>query len=105
MEQTLLSKKQLAERWKISISTLDRRIREGIIKPVKGHGHPRFNLEDVLKAEGTDNSKMSPFERRRLEREKSELEQRIIELEEENRSIKRQLTNVVAEIMPILKEA
>jgi predicted site-specific integrase-resolvase len=105
MEQPLLSKKQLAKRWEISISTLDRRIREGLISPVKGHKTPKFNMDDVLKAEGTDNSKLSPFERRRLEKEKSELEQRIVELEEENRRIKRQLTNVVAEIMPILKEA
>jgi hypothetical protein len=56
-------------------------------------------------AEGTDNSKLSPFERRKLEGEKMRLKERIVELEEENRNIKRQLTNVVAEIMPILKES
>ena len=103
MDQSLLSKQQLAERWGISASTLDRRIREGIIKPVKGYGHPKFNLEDILKAEGTDYSKMSPFERRKLEQEKAELEQKVMRLEEENQRIKRQMTNVVAEIMPILK--
>lgn len=105
MEQSLLTKKQLAERWNISISTLDRRIREGVIKPVKGMTSIRFNIEDILQAEGTDNSKMSPFERRRLLRDKEELEERIAELEEENQNIKKQLTNVVAEIMPILQQA
>ena len=89
----------------ISISTLDRRIREGCLTPVKGHKTPKFNIYDVMKLAGTEVDKLSPFERRRLEREKSELEQRVVELEEENRRIKRQMTNVVAEIMPILKEA
>ena len=101
MDKALLSKKELAERWGISISTLDRRIKEGVIKPVKGMTTIRFNMSDILKAEGYD--KMSPFERRRLERDKEELQERIAELEEENQSIKKQLTNVVAEIMPILQ--
>lgn len=101
MEQSLLSKKELCDRWGISISTLDRRVREGVIKPVKGMTAIRFNMSDILKAEGHD--KMSPFERRRLERDKEELKERIAELEEECEQIKKQLTNVVAEIMPILQ--
>ena len=105
MGQQLITKPQLAKRWEISISTLNRRIEEGLISPVKGHKSPRFNLDDVLRAEGSETGKLSPFERRRLEREKAELEQKVQELEEENKNIKRQLTNVVAEIMPILKEA
>lgn len=104
MEKTLLSKKETAKELGISISTLDRRVKDGLLTPVKGHKTPKFNIYDVMKAAGTEVDRLSPFERRRLEREKSELEQRIVELEEENRSIKRQLTNVVAEIMPILKE-
>lgn len=104
-QQQLLSKKETIEILGISISTLDRRVREGHLTPVKGHKTPKFNLYDVMKLAGTEVDRLSPFERRKLEREKSELEQRVLELEEENRSIKRQLTNVVAEIMPILKEA
>ena len=101
MEKSLLSKKELANRWGISISTLDRRVREGVIKPVKGMTTIRFNMSDILKVEWYD--KMSPFERRRLEKDKEELKERIAELEDENQSIKKQLTNVVAEIMPILQ--
>lgn len=104
MSQQLLNKKEAAEILGYSTSTLDRRVREGKIPTVKGHKTPKFNLYDVMKAAGTDTSKLSPFERKRLEREKAELEQKVIELEEENRNIKRQLTNVVAEIMPILRE-
>ena len=101
MEKSLLSKKELANRWGISISTLDRRIKEGVISPVKRMATIRFSMSDILKAEGYD--KMSPFERRRLERDKEELQRRIREREEECEQIKKQLTNVVAEIMPILQ--
>lgn len=105
MGKILLSKKETAVELGISISTLDRRIKDGLLTPVKGHKTPKFNVYDVMKAAGTEIDRLSPFERKRLEKEKAELEQRVLELEEENRSIKRQLTNVVAEIMPILKEA
>lgn len=104
MEQTLLSRTEAAEILGYSTSTLDRRVREGKISPVKGHKTPRFNLYDVQKLAGTDMDKLSPFERRRLEREKSELEQRITELEEENRIIKSKITNSVADLSQILRE-
>lgn len=99
----LLSKKELAQRWDCSLSTIDRRIRENAIKPAL-KSPIRFNIEDILKAEGTEVGKLSPYERKRLEREIETLEHKLMELQEENRNIKRQLTNVVAEIMPILKE-
>ena len=104
-EQILLSTGDLAKRWGISTATVDRRVREGLISPVRGHKTPQFNFYDVLKAEGTDASKLSPFERRRLERTNKELEQRVVELEEEKEKLKRQLTKIVAEIMPVLSES
>ena len=33
MEEKLLSKKELAERWNCSLATIDRRIREKVINP------------------------------------------------------------------------
>ena len=104
MEQQLLTKKQLAKRWGMCTATIDRRVKKGQISPAMA-SPIRFNLEDVLKAEGTDYSKMSPFERRRLEREKAELEQKVMMLEEENRIIKSKITNSVADLSQILKEA
>ena len=100
----LLSKKELAERWDCSISTIDRRIREKAIKPAL-KSPIRFNIDDILRAEGTEISKLSPYERKQLEREIEGLQHRVNELEKENSNIKRQLTNGVAEIMTILKEA
>lgn len=102
--KTLYSRKELSERWGVSVTTLDRRIKEGKISPTNTTGHPRFHIDDILKSEGTDNSKMSPFERRRLERKIEELEEENQELKDKNEGIKKQLVNVVAEIMPILQE-
>ena len=103
MTQQMLSKKELAERWGCSLATIDRRVREKAIKPAL-KSPIRFNIEDILRAEGTEVGKLSPYERKRLEREIEGLEDKVNELEEENKRIKRQMTNVVAEIMPILKE-
>lgn len=104
MEQTLLSRKDLAKRWGVSTSTIDRRVRENLISPVDGYKTPQFNLFDVLKVEGTDTSKMSPFERKRLERDIEKLEEENSRLKEEKERLRRQLTNVVAGIMPVLTE-
>ena len=104
MEKQLLSKLETAEILGYSISTLDRRVREGEIKPVKGHKTPKFNVYDVMKLAGTDTGKLSPFERRRLMKRIEELEEQNESLEKEIRGVRRQLTNVVAEIMPILQE-
>lgn len=104
MEKTLLSKQELAERWEISISTLDRRIKDGIIKPIKGFKSPRFHINDILKAEGTDVSKMSPFERRKLERRIKQLEEEKQEWLEEKEDIKKRLTDAMAGIVPILQK-
>ncbi|NLY46821.1 MAG: histidine kinase [Tissierella sp.] len=102
MEQTLLSRKELAERWGISTSTLDRRVREGMISPVKSMKTPQFSLECILKVEGVD--KLSPLERRRLEREIQSLQNEIKQLEEEKEQMKRLLTNTVADLSQKLRE-
>lgn len=101
MEQSLFTIEEVCERWNISRSTLDRWRKEKKIVPVS-ENPIRFNHGDILKVEGTD--KMSAYERRRLEREIEELKEENSELQGRNESIKRQLTNVMASIMPILQE-
>ncbi len=101
MEQSLFTIEEVCERWNISRSTLDRWRKEKKIVPVS-ENPIRFNYGDILKVEGTD--KMSAYERRRLEREIEELKEENSELQGRNESIKRQLTNVMASIMPILQE-
>ena len=101
MEQSLFAIEEVCERWNISRSTLDRWRREKKIIPVS-ENPIRFNYGDVLKVEGVD--KMSAYERRKLEREIEELKEEISELHGKNESIKKQLTNVLAGLMPILQE-
>lgn len=101
MEQSLFTIKELCERWNISRSTLDRWRRERKIVPVSEHPI-RFNYGDILKVEGIN--KMSAFERRMLEKKIEELKEENAELQSKNESIKKQLTKVIASIMPILQE-
>jgi DNA-binding transcriptional MerR regulator len=101
MEQSLFTIEDLCKRWNISRSTLDRWRKEKKIVPVS-ENPIRFNYGDILKVEGTD--KMSAFERRMLEKKIEELKEENAELQSKNESIKKQLTNVMASIMPILQE-
>lgn len=93
----LLTKKDLAERWGITTKTLDVWINDGVISPVKGLPSPRFNLEHVLRLEGTKISKLSPLEKRRLEKEIQELTDRITKLEKENMELKEYIRNILVE--------
>ncbi|MBU5440267.1 hypothetical protein KQI42_19930 [Tissierella sp. MSJ-40] len=86
--EKLLTKEDLAERWQVHITTIDRWMKDKIITPVKGIPSVRFNPQHIAKLEGVELSKLSPLERKRLEREKGELEQRIKELEIENQELK-----------------
>lgn len=104
MEQTLLSRKDLATRWGISTATVDRRVREGLISPVEGHKTPQFNLYDILEIEGTDTSKLSLFERRRLERTIERLEEEVHQLKEDKEKLKTLLTDKATEMMMGLRE-
>jgi predicted site-specific integrase-resolvase len=49
----LLTKNDLAERWQISLSTVDSYIRDGVIVPVKGIKTIRFNPRYIEEIEGT----------------------------------------------------
>jgi hypothetical protein len=52
MEETLLTRSELAQRWKVSIETLKRRERARILRPVRLDGRViRYRLRDVLRIE------------------------------------------------------
>ena len=52
MEDTLLTRSELARRWKVSIETLKRRERARILRPVRLDGRViRYRLRDVLRIE------------------------------------------------------
>lgn len=72
MKYQLLTKKDLMERWQLSSGTIDNYLKDGILVPVKGITAVRFNLQHILELEGTKLDRLSPIERKRLERELEE---------------------------------
>lgn len=65
----LLTKKELAERWQVTETSIDNWRREKIITACKGVPSVRFSLQHITELEGVKVEKFSPLERRRLERE------------------------------------
>lgn len=90
----LLTKKDLAERWQVTTATIDRWMSDKIITPVKGIPSIRFNPYHILELEGVKIDKLSPLERKRLEKEIQELKDRITELEKENIEMKEYIRDV-----------
>ncbi len=68
MEQ-LLTKKDLAQRWKVSLPTIDNYIADEIIAPIKNIPSIRFNPQYIAELEGVKLEKHSPLEWRRMEKE------------------------------------
>ena len=69
-KKTLLGIDELAERWGVDKTTVRRMREKGEIKAVKGFGNLKFNINDILKIEGSGSiDPLSPLERRRLELE------------------------------------
>ncbi|MBU5312300.1 hypothetical protein KQI38_09690 [Tissierella carlieri] len=90
----LLTKKDLAERWQVTTATIDRWMSDKIITPVKGIPSVRFSMQHILELEGVKLDRFSPLERKRLEKEKMKLEEKIIALEGENIEMKEYIKSV-----------
>lgn len=90
----LLTKKDLAERWQVSITTINRWVDDKVITPVKGIPSIRFNPYHILELEGVKIDRLSPLERKKLEKEIQELKDRITELEKENTEMQEYIRHV-----------
>lgn len=101
----LLTTKDLAERWQVSTTTVNRWVDDGVIPPVKGLPSKRFRLEDVLKLEGTEIGKLSPLERKRLLKEIKGLKETNRELKKENEELKDYVKLIFGNGMKFIKEA
>ena len=95
MEEKLLTKKNLATRWQVTIGTIDRWMNDGVLTPVEGIPSIRFTLQHILELEGVKLDKFSPLERRRLEREKEELQHEVELLKKENTELKEYVKAIV----------
>ena len=79
---TLLTQKDVAERWQVSVKAVENCRKDGIITRVKGVPGIRFSLAEIELLEGPIQTRFSPLERRKLERENDEL-RRIVEIKDE----------------------
>lgn len=95
MADKLLTRQDLADRWQVSLRTIDDYKKDGIIQPVKGIPATRFTEQHILELEGVKLDRMSPLERRRLEAD-------IEKLKNENIKLKSILTNVLAETSQVI---
>jgi hypothetical protein len=73
----LLTKHELALRWKISEKTVDEYRAAGIIKQVPKLPSVRFNLQHIEQLEQTTIERFSPLERKRLQQQISDLEDKL----------------------------
>jgi predicted site-specific integrase-resolvase len=102
MEQ-LLTKKNLAEHWQVTIQTIDSYIKDGLITPCnKVPCKGRFNPKYIAELDGVKLEKFSPLERRRLERE---LEFWKTKAEELERTITKLSMDITQAVYSMQKEA
>jgi len=91
----LLTKADLAKRWKVSEQTIDEYREKGIIKQVPKLSSIRFNPQQIEELEGTKLDRFSPLERKKLEREIETLKLKIAAYEE----VRITILNVSSKIM------
>jgi hypothetical protein len=95
MEQ-LLTKQDLADRWKVTVRTIENWINDGIVIPVKNIPTVRFSPTHIAELEGTKLDKFSPIERRKLERE-------LEEVTKERDFLKSVLSNILTESSKVIR--
>jgi len=91
----LLTKQDLAERWQVSIRTIENWHKDGIIHPVKGIPTVRFHPNYIAELEGVELKATSPLRVKRLERE-------IEDLKKENDELKGIIARVLAEASKVM---
>ncbi|MBE1302894.1 histidine kinase [Clostridium botulinum] len=95
MDHKLLTQKDLAERWQISVKAIESYRQQGLITPIEGLPSIRFNPQHIAELEGTKLERFSPLERRRMERELEQLKQ-------ENEKLKGILSQTLANLAPVI---
>lgn len=75
----ILTTKELAERWDCTTQAITERCREGTLHYIKNAPKYRFSLEYIKEIEEVDLNPLSPFQRRRLEKEIENLKKIIAE--------------------------
>lgn len=97
MSTKLLTQKDVAERWQCDVRSVENTRKAGILKPCPNVPGIKFTEQHIQELEGIKLDKMSPLERRRLEKEISELQLEIERLNKEKEQLKVIIANVLAE--------
>ena len=73
----LLTQKDVAERWQLTVRAVENCRKAGTITAVKGVPGIRFSLQQIEALEGIKLDRFSPLERKKLEREIETLKEKI----------------------------
>ena len=95
MADKLFTQQDLASRWQVTVNTIENWRKDGTIQPVKGIPAIRFTEQHIFELEGVKLDRMSPLERKRLERETDKLRL-------ENEKLKGIISKVLAETSQII---
>lgn len=95
MNNKLLTQKDLAQRWQMSVKSIEEYRKAGIIPVVEGIPAIRFNLQTIMELEGTKLDRFSPLERKRMETELNLLKQ-------ENEKLRSVLSRALSELAPVM---
>ena len=78
MEKTLLTRKELCERWGLSYNTICNYEASGTLTRNPNFESPMYYIEEIIKIESLEEPKpLSPLERRRLEKKIEDLEEEL----------------------------
>lgn len=91
----LLTQKDLAKRWGVTVASIENWRKEGLIQTAKGVPVIRFTPEHIAELEGVELKQFSPLLKRRMEREMEDLR-------EENRKLKGIISNILAETSQVI---
>ncbi|MCR1952356.1 transcription factor [Clostridium sp. DSM 100503] len=77
MEQVLISRKELSERWGVTVRTIINYEENGLITRNPHFDKPMYYLEEIQKIDRYKANPLSHFERKRLEKENRDLKERL----------------------------
>lgn len=77
MEKTLLDRKELSERWGVTTRTIINYEESGLITRNPHFDKPMYYLEEIQRIDRYNSNPLSPFERKRLEKENRELKEKL----------------------------
>jgi len=86
----LLTQKDLAERWQVSVRAVEQWRKEGVLQPAEGVPAIRFHPDYIARLEGVELTPVSPLRLKKLERE-------LDQVKSENEELRAVLSRVLAE--------